>query len=231
MSVSEPLRLALFDCDGTLVDSQRSIVSAMAAACADEGLAPPTPQAVRAMVGLPLTVAVAQLMPALSPEARDRLVARYHGVFQEQRRTGALHEPLYPGIVEALDAIEADGVMLGIVTGKSRRGLVATLDGHGLLDRFTTIQTGDDGPGKPHPVMVHQALDRVGVDADSAVVIGDTTFDMEMARSAGTRSIGVAWGYHDEPALEAAGADRIVACGEALPAVVFELLGRSRSEG
>ena len=231
MSLEAPLRLALFDCDGTLVDSQHSIVSAMTAACTDEGLTPPTPEAVRSMVGLPLTVAVAELMPDLPSQGRDRLVARYQTAFQEQRQTKVLQEPLYPGIVEALDAIEAKGILLGIATGKSRRGLVATLDGHGLLDRFATIQTGDDGPGKPHPAMVRRALDGVGVDADGAVVIGDTTFDIEMARSAGTRSIGVAWGYHGDRALAAAGADRIVAHGDALPEAVFELLGRSLSEG
>lgn len=222
------LRLAIFDCDGTLVDSQHAIVGAMTTACEAAGLCPPAAAAVRRVVGLPLEHAIARLLPGI-PATRHQVVADlYRKAFSLQRRQPDYVEPLFPGVAAALEALEAAGVLLGIATGKSRRGLIATLERHGLRHRFLTLQTSDDGPGKPLPDMVLRALAETGVDADSAVVIGDTTYDIEMARRARVGAIGVAWGYHDAAELVAAGAERIVGRFADVPGAVLACLEARR---
>jgi len=202
-------RLSVFDCDGTLVDSQRVIVGCMRAAFAGEGLVAPKAECVRRVVGLPLAECVARLAPGGDAAAHARLVDAYKEAFYALRREEGDHEPLYQGCLAALDALEARGWILGIATGKGRRGLLAVLERHGLAGRFATMQTGDVGPGKPHPAMLERALAETGMDAAQAVMIGDTSFDMLMARSARVRGVGVAWGYHAPEELEAAGADAL----------------------
>ncbi|MGQ9369715.1 HAD-IA family hydrolase [Azospirillum sp. ST 5-10] len=221
--MATPLRLALFDCDGTLVDSQHLIVASMAAAWRAHGLGDPDPRAVRRMVGLPLAQAIAVLLPDVDGARHQAVADSYRDAFFELR-SAAAPEPLFPGMREALDALDAAGVLLGIATGKSRRGLTAVLEAHGLTSRFVTLQTGDTGPGKPHPDMVHRALAESGAEAAATVMIGDTTYDMQMARSARIASVGVSWGYHEVPELRAAGADRIVDDGHAVAATVLSLL-------
>lgn len=229
--MSGPLRLALFDCDGTLVDSQFAILDAMTSAWAAHGLGEPDPQEVRRMVGLPLVQAVALLLPDLDPDKHVDVAESYKEAFAALRRRGDLHEPLFPGIRDSLDALEAQGVLLGVATGKSRRGLDAVLAHHGLADRFVTLQTSDIGPGKPHPDMVHRALAETGVNFADTVVIGDTTYDIQMARNARVASVGVSWGYHAVAELEAAGADRIVHRGPAVADAVLALLdGQPKTE-
>ncbi|HEY0832974.1 MAG TPA: HAD-IA family hydrolase [Azospirillum sp.] len=222
--MAAPLRLALFDCDGTLVDSQHAIVDSMAKAWRDHGLGVPDVGAVRRMVGLPLQQAIATLAPHLDAETALEVADSYRDHFFDLRRTGALEEPLFPGIAEALDALERAGVLLGVATGKSRRGLLAVLEHHGLRARFVTLRTSDDGPGKPHPDMVFRALHESGVERGGAVMIGDTTYDMQMARNARIAALGVSWGYHAVAELRAAGADRIVDAGEAIAPAVLALL-------
>jgi phosphoglycolate phosphatase len=202
--------LVVFDCDGTLVDSQHGIVACMAAAFAAEGHAAPVAAAVRRVIGLPLAECVARLAPALEPGHHARIAEAYRDHFFLLRGRPDHDEPLFPGAREALDAIEAGGAQLGIATGKGRRGLLAVLERHGLAARFVTMQTGDHGPGKPHPAMLERAMDETGRGPAETVMIGDTVFDMQMARSAGTAAIGVAWGYHDPAELRAAGADLLV---------------------
>jgi phosphoglycolate phosphatase len=224
-------RLVLFDCDGTLVDSQHAIVSAMTEAWRSYGLGTPSPLAVRRLVGLPLVDAVARLLPGLPPAAHEEVAARYKEAFHAQRVRGDHPEPLFPGLREAIDAIEATGAILGVATGKSRRGLLATLDHHGLLDRFVTLQTADIGPGKPHPDMVHRAMAEVGAAAHGTLVIGDTTYDMLMARSARVGAIGVAWGYHEEAELRQAGAQLFCRAYDEVPAAVAAVLAASEELG
>jgi phosphoglycolate phosphatase len=112
--------------------------------------------------------------------------------------------------MEALDALEADGWILAVATGKSRRGLLMMIERHGLAGRFVSLQTADDNPGKPHPAMLRRALDEAGALPTEAVMIGDTSYDMQMGRSAGVRTVGVGWGYHGPAELLAAGADLLV---------------------
>lgn len=213
------IRLAVFDCDGTLVDSQHSIVACMTAAFAAAGLAAPTAEAVRRVVGLPLAASVAKLSPLLAMAECERVAELYKEAFTDMRRDNPIDEPLFPGIRELLDVLEAEGVVLGVATGKGRRGLRITLEHHGLLNRFTTLQTADDAPGKPHPEMLRRAMAETGADPAATAMIGDTTFDILMALNARTAAIGVGWGYHPAEELKAAGAHEVVeAAHEVRPA-------------
>ena len=228
MNDSARIRLAVFDCDGTLVDSQHAIVASMAAAFGAERLEPPEARLVREVVGLPLVEAIARLAPEADDDDHGRLAGHYQDAFKELRRRPDHEEPLYPGAVEALDALESMGLLLGVATGKGRRGLAMTLQRHGIEGRFATLKTSDDGPGKPHPDMLRLAMGDVGAEAADTVMIGDTTFDMSMAGAAGVAAIGVSWGYHATDALREAGAATIVERYEALPAAVESTLGRGQ---
>ena len=208
--MASPLRLIMFDFDGTLVDSQRPITEAMTQAFAAAGLAPPVPSMIRRVVGLPLEVAIGCLLPeALEPRVAE-LAQTYRQTFAGLRERPDFHEPLIAGAREAIETLGQPNVLLGIATGKNRRGLVASLERHGLSGYFTTLKTADDGPGKPHPHMLLDAMAEVGVEPDDTVLVGDTTFDMEMARNAGARALGVSWGYHETDELLAAGALRVI---------------------
>ncbi len=219
------LRLALFDCDGTLVDSQHTIVTAMAAAFTTVGLAAPGAEQVRRVVGLKLDLAIARLAAgALDDHAVRVAVDGYVVAFEAMHGDPTHAEPLYDGVVEALDALAAAGWLLGIATGKSHPGLVSTLDRHGLRGRFVTLQTADRAAGKPSPDMVFRALDECGVDRGRAVVIGDTSFDIAMAANAGVPSVGVGWGYHPLEELAAAGATGTVGAYSELPALLDRLV-------
>ncbi len=224
MTAATSLRLAVFDCDGTLVDSQHTIFASVAAAFESLGLAPPRPEESRRVIGLPLAAALAALIPEGAGIDAAQAAERYREAFMALRSRGEVAEPLFPGVSDALDVLAAAGYLLGIATGKSRRGLERTLGGHDLLGRFATLQTGDSGPGKPSPEMLLRALGETGVEAAACVMIGDTTFDVLMARAARARSVGVGWGYHAIEELAAAGADRIVHAAPELPAAVRGLV-------
>jgi len=204
------VRLAVFDCDGTLADGQAAICDAMAVGFAEAGLAPPDPHQVRRIVGLSLPSAIARLAPDQPPEAHGRVVEAYKQAFFRTREGGWLQEPLYEGIADLLARLQRAGWALGVATGKSDRGLRACLATHGVLDLFATLQTADRSPSKPHPAMLEAAMAETGARPADTVMIGDTVYDIEMARAAGCRAIGVAWGYHDSAELLAAGAEAVV---------------------
>jgi len=218
-------RLAVFDVDGTLSDSQHHIHAAMTHSFAAQGLAPPDLAKVRAIVGLSLPLAVARLVPGADAGQLAALVEGYKQSYFVAR--SAEPAPLFPGAAEMLHRLAARGdVALGIATGKSRRGLDALLAHFDLAGVFVTCQVADDHPSKPHPSMLLAALAETGVAAGDAVMIGDTTFDIEMARAAGVAGIGVEWGYHVPLALAQAGAARMVADFAALEAALDGLWGR-----
>ncbi len=223
--------LIVFDCDGTIVDSQHVIAEAMAHAFVAEGLTPPSLEAVRAIIGLSLFEAVArlfgetngtksnggetgrrrrtvQLGAADEDEARiHRLVARYKRAFTELRQRPGHREPLFDGARQTIERLAGlETVLLGIATGKSHVGVTRLLTREALAHCFHTIQTADTSPSKPHPDMIERAMAETGVARDRTVMVGDTTFDMEMARAAGVHAIGVGWGYHAPAALKASGA-------------------------
>jgi len=204
------VKLAVFDCDGTIVDSQHSIIRSMHAAFFSHNLAVPSRQAIRRIIGLPLVQAFSVLAPNQTPALYDDLRDAYADDWLKVRHDGKRSEPLYPGIEQTLDTLGADGWMLGIATGKSYRGLSATLEMHGLLNRFVTMQTADRARGKPHPEMLFKAMEETGANVANTVMIGDTTFDMEMAINAKVRAIGVAWGYHETRELLATGAEVVL---------------------
>ena len=199
-------RLALFDCDGTLVDSQHNICLCMEDAFARAGLPAPTRNQTRRIVGLSLLPAVQRLIPDAAHALQVQVAEDYKTAFHRLRGQGLVEEPLFDGIVEALDALDEAGWMLGVATGKSDRGLVQCLLSHGLKGRFVTLQTADRHPSKPHPSMIHQAMAEAGSAPETTVMIGDTSFDILMGVAAGTRALGVEWGYHPAKELRAAGA-------------------------
>ena len=218
---SSPLRLVIFDVDGTLVDSQSDILGAMRVCFEAERIATPSRVEILGVVCLSLDV----LMPILAPDADEatlvRLVQGYKDAYMALRadQGGEVSSPFYPGARAALDALQAQpDVLLGVATGKSRRGLDKLIEAHGLEGMFITQQVADFHPSKPHPSMLLQALRDTGVEAADAVMLGDTSFDMEMAAAADITGIGVSWGYHSPDRLSAA--KHIVQSFDAVPALL-----------
>jgi len=196
--------LILFDCDGTLTDSHGLIVRAMQLAFCDCDLEPPTSTAVQQVTGLSLSLAVAGLTEAV--DMHERIVAAYRSHY----RSGEADIQLFPGVRETLDALKDRGYWLGIVTGKSKPGLMQALDLFSLRDYFYVIRTADCTPSKPHPAMVLESMEEMGAQACNTHVIGDAVFDMQMARAAGVQAIGVSYGAASAEMLAEAGASRIV---------------------
>lgn len=203
------MKLALFDCDGTLIDGQASICEAMEAAFAGQGIAAPDRTKIRRAVGLSLPQAMRALLPESDDDLHQALVEAYKTAFRSARSDGRLSQPLFAGMAECLRALAADGWLLGVATGMSDRGLTHCLADNGIADLFVTLQTADRHPSKPHPAMLAAALTGAGAQAHEAVMIGDTAYDMQMARDGGVRGIGVDWGYHHPRELLAAGAERV----------------------
>lgn len=158
------------------------------------------------MIGLSLVEAMAALLPDASAEQHRALAEDYKRAFMTLRTAGEVEEPLFDGVLELLDALEADGWLLAVATGKSDRGLRHCLDQHGIHARFVSLQTADRHPSKPHPSMVVQAIADAGATPLTTIVVGDTSFDMAMAVSAGAAAIGAGWGYHEIDELIEAGA-------------------------
>ncbi len=199
-------RLAVFDCDGTLVDSGATITAALRITFEQNGLDVPPPSLSRKVIGLSLVESMAALMPDLPVERHIELAEDYKLAFQKLRAAGAVEEPLFEGVPDLLDTLEDDGWLLAVATGKSDRGLKHCLELHGIHARFVSLQTADRHPSKPHPSMVEQAIADAGAALETTIVVGDTSFDMAMAANAGATGIGAGWGYHDAHELLAAGA-------------------------
>ncbi len=198
--------LVVFDVDGTLVDSQATIVACAREAFLAVGLEPPSPAAVRRIVGLSLAPAMRVLLGEDDPDLTERIAARYRDAFQARRSRPEHEEPLFPGAREILAWLNRRNIPLGIATGKAMRGLRAMLERHDLADCFVTLQTADRHPSKPHPSMLLAAIDEVGARPHRTLLVGDTVYDVEMARAAGAVPVGVRWGNHPPEELEAAGA-------------------------
>lgn len=206
MSSGAGVKLAVFDCDGTLVDGQGAICAAMEAAFAGANLPAPDRAVVRRVVGLSLPHAVLRLVPEADADTVRRVVSAYKDAFRAARTSGELAEPLFDGMAELIAALRAADWTLAVATGKSDRGLVHCLACHGLSAHFASLQTADRHPSKPHPAMLEAALDDTLADLANAVMIGDTVFDIAMAAEIGVRAVGVAWGYHEAGELIEAGA-------------------------
>jgi len=219
---TSPLRLAVFDCDGTLVDSQESIIGAMFAACDHHELVRPTESAVRRVVGLPLDVAIGRVVNGVNEAFALEISETYKEAFCDLRAKGGVLEPMFAGVAQVLDGLDDQHWLMGIATGKSLRGLKRTLEHHNLMERFVTHQTADSAFGKPHPDMLLKAMAATGAEPEHTVMIGDTTFDVEMANNAGVKVIGVAWGYHEVEELMDAGAFQVVHTADQLSVALRE---------
>lgn len=229
--MSAGLKLAIFDVDGTLVDSQGHILGGMAEAFAAVERPMPAREDILQLVGLSLDVFFERLCPDLGSAGRDRMVAAYKGSFAKIRvAQGKAASPLYPGIQGVLDRLaRIEPLLLGVATGKSRRGLDNLLAHHGLGKRFVTRQVADDHPSKPHPSMLMTALAETGCDPADAVMIGDTEFDLQMAAAAGIPAIGVSWGYHPADHLHRQRPVAVVDDADALTRTILETLGLETS--
>lgn len=227
--MTEPLRLIIFDVDGTLVDSQGDIVAAMKAAFGAVGLAPPSRSTLLSVVGLSLHHAMARLVPDQEAAVHRTMVAAYRDAYMSLRAaSGAeISSPLYPGARGMLDALAgAPNHLLGVATGKSKRGLDKLLEAHRLEPVFVTRQVADHHPSKPHPSMIRSAMAETGVAPENTVMVGDTSFDMDMARAAGVAALGVSWGYH--PVSDLRAADRIIDEIEEIPEALTRIWSAAR---
>lgn len=213
------IKLAIFDVDGTLVDSGMTIHRALESTLAGHGHECPPRHEAQKVIGLSLLEAMQKLVPHGD---HSTLAESYKDAFFNLRQTGQAEEQLYEGIDAMLDTFEEDGWLLGMATGKSDRGLQHLIEVHGWEGRFVARHTADRHPSKPHPSMILANLSDTGAEAGNAVMIGDTGYDMAMAVNAGVAGIGVGWGYHDDSELELAGASTIAR----LPG---ELLGISQT--
>jgi phosphoglycolate phosphatase len=212
-------QLLIFDVDGTLVDSQDVIVEAQRRTFLAHDLPVPDRAAALSVVGLSLREAFVVLAGADAPV--DSLAEHYKQAFNDQRADTQKQAPFFPGALDAIARFGADdGFLLGVATGKSRRGVAHLFARTGWASLFATVQTADDHPSKPAPDMILAALAETGIEPGRAVMIGDTSYDMAMARAAGVRAIGVSWGYHVPADLLAAGAEIVISDFSQLDALV-----------
>lgn len=193
--------LLVFDWDGTVVDSAGHIVDSIQSACLDLGLAVPSAERARYIIGLGLSDALAHLLPELAPSDYPRLAQRY----RHHYLAGDHRVALFQGVREGLARLHAAGFLLGVATGKSRRGLDRALQDSGLQPFFHLSRCADEGFPKPHPDMLLYLMDRLAVPPERTLMIGDTSHDMEMARSACVTGLAVTYGAHEEAALRACG--------------------------
>lgn len=219
------MRLVMFDMDGTLIDTQALIAENAAAAFASVGLPPPTPADVRAIIGLSLPVAIGRLARTEDVDVIEGLVGAYRAHYRASLERDIDREPLYPGARDALERLKQQpDTILGVATGKGLSGVVRILGNHGLAGHFVTLQTPDHNPSKPHPGMLLRAMAETGAEPASTIMVGDTTYDMELARAAGCRAIGVSWGYHEAADLIAAGAGALIHDYSELDAAIIRVL-------
>lgn len=221
--------LIIFDVDGTLVDSQNTILHGLAVGFEAAGLPMPDRKTALSIVGRSLDEAFADLV---GPDHLDKvslMANAYRASKIARREQGLEQDPLYPGALEAIEMLHRrDDVLLGIATGKALRGVRHMQDVHGLHGKFVTIQTADTSPSKPHPDMVIRAMAETGAEPGRTLMIGDTGFDMAMARGAGAHALGVAWGYHDHTRLLSEGAERVIDSFEELGGAIADLLDFDR---
>lgn len=204
-----PLRLALFDCDGTLVDSAFAIQRAMIMVFQQFSYSEPSLDETKSVIGLSLDLAIAHLLKRPVDDEIWAMVAAYKENYRKIRSDVFSEEPLFPGVLDMLTTLEKDDTtLLGVVTGKSRMGIDRICEAY-KLHCFITIKTADDCPSKPNPAMVIESCKQTGVFPESTYVIGDSIYDMQMAKLAKAKAVGVSWGYHMPDALRAAGADFI----------------------
>jgi len=212
--------LLLFDCDGTLVDGQHLIADAMERTFEIHQLPAVSRLDVRGVIGLSLPEAMAKLLPGESNALYNELSETYKDAYRDMHVIAAQQaEPLYTGTAEMLRSYGDSEIVLGVATGKSKRGLDRVLAHHGLADLFVTLQTADFHPSKPHPAMVETAMAEAGACPETTIMIGDTSYDIIMGCHAGVHTVGVDWGYHTDAELLAAGAHDLITDWQSLQSI------------
>lgn len=199
-------RLLVFDWDGTLADSTSIIAAAIQAACRDVGEPVPDDVVARFVIGLGLAEALSHVAPALPIDRHPELSARYRHHYLASDAS----IPLFEGAAALLADLHAEGFMLAVATGKTRAGLDRALASNAISGRFHATRCADEGRPKPHPDMLLHVMSELRVRPAEALMIGDTTHDLKLARAAGVDAIAVAYGAHDLPELRAAGPIAIV---------------------
>mgnify|MGYP000586721259 CR=1 FL=1 len=196
--------LLIFDWDGTLMDSAAQIVAAMRQAIGELDLPPRSDREMSRLIGLGLEDAFSRLYPELGPADLAAIFARYRTHFRGRQQT--VYGQAFDGVENELQRLAAAGYDLAIATGKSRKGLDQSLHANRWNDHFVASRCADETAPKPHPRMLEELLLERALEAPQALMIGDTSYDMEMARRAGVPAVGVAWGVHEADELLAAGA-------------------------
>ena len=203
------LKLAIWDMDGTIVDSREVIQTAMVRSFEAVDLVPPAYDDTRKVIGLGLSEACRVLAPTVSNDKLHELVETYRHAFVALRAEGDGFEPLYAGAQAAIERLANDGWLLAIATGKARRGIESFFEQHNMRDLFDTTWCADDGPGKPHPFMCEQAMSALGAEPHETLIIGDAVHDIRMGRNAGIHTMGVSWGFGTSSELKAVGAHEV----------------------
>lgn len=222
---NHPVRLVIFDFDGTLVDSRKLIIEAHRVVFDEFGLARPSEDESLSLIGISLELVLARLAGADAPI--EKMVAAYQRWLPLLRADDAYADVPFDGAADLLTALaERKGVVLGLATGHVSHAIVPALERFGWRRHFRTIQTADKAPSKPHPGMLLQALGDANVRAQDAIMVGDTVFDMDMAQAAGVRGVAVTWGYHPASRLRDTGASRIVDDVRKLREYLFEVIAR-----
>lgn len=184
--------LIVFDWDGTLADSTSIIIHSIRTAAEEIGLAVPEPRAASSIIGLGLREAIHRLFGALEPDLLNQLIARYAHHYHAQEND----IPLFEGAYEALTALAQKGYLLGVATGKGRNGLNRALEQSGLKPHIHATRCVDECHSKPHPQMLLELMDEFAVRPERTLMIGDTSFDLQMAQNANVASLGVTYGAH-----------------------------------
>jgi len=218
------MRLVIFDLDGTLIDSVALIVETVTNSFNEIGQPVPDDKTIRSISGITLADALQVLAPGADAARMEVIGDAYRRHYQAERQSE--REPLFVGALAALDQLQAHPeTILAVATGKGYQGSLTLLGRHGIVDRFNSIETPTHNRGKPDPQMIETAMQKAGTDGASTAMVGDTVHDMRMARAAGVKAIGVAWGYHEVDELNAAGADVVIESFAELQGAVDRLLG------
>ncbi len=205
------MRLIIFDADGTIINSRSIILEGMRRVFMEFNYPTPPTDAALATIGLSLDLVFANLLDRPVDGEIEAMSASYKKRSGELQKIPELHSQLYDGIDTIMDILSAHpDTLLAVATGKSRRGLNSMIDTYGYRDKFIASRTADDCPSKPHPAMILECCEIAGCEMSNTVMVGDSSYDMQMAVQAGTKALGVSWGYQPVHALEQSGADAII---------------------